>query len=89
MDRVQQEHAILNAWLDNGIDNGVFYGKDEAEEFARDLQAVDISVLNSLYSFWVKGSYTFVNTAIKSCTCGAKHTSNPKFHLSYCELDKK
>ncbi|MBF0298843.1 MAG: hypothetical protein HQK51_08990 [Oligoflexia bacterium] len=22
----------------------------------------------------------------KACTCGAKYTSNPKFHLSYCDL---
>lgn len=22
------------------------------------------------------------------CTCGAKHTSNPKWHMRYCPLDK-
>jgi hypothetical protein len=24
-----------------------------------------------------------------SCSCGAKHTSNPNFHLKYCALNKK
>jgi hypothetical protein len=23
------------------------------------------------------------------CSCGAKHTSNPKYHLSYCDLNEK
>lgn len=23
------------------------------------------------------------------CTCGAEHTSNPSFHLSYCNMEKK
>lgn len=22
----------------------------------------------------------------KQCSCGAKHTSNPKHHLSYCDI---
>jgi hypothetical protein len=25
----------------------------------------------------------------RNCECGAKHTSNPKHHLSYCPLAKK
>lgn len=25
-----------------------------------------------------------INTLFEECTCGAKHTSNPRFHLSYC-----
>ncbi|MBF0314392.1 MAG: hypothetical protein HQK50_00125 [Oligoflexia bacterium] len=25
-------------------------------------------------------------TASRACTCGARHTSNPRFHLSYCDL---
>lgn len=25
----------------------------------------------------------------KECTCGAKHTGNPKYHLPYCKMDNK
>lgn len=25
----------------------------------------------------------------KKCTCGAKHTSFPQFHLDWCDLDNK
>jgi hypothetical protein len=30
-----------------------------------------------------------VESINKICSCGAKHTSNPKFHLSYCDFGKK
>lgn len=29
-----------------------------------------------------------VSSKPESCSCGAKHTSNPKHHLKYCDLNK-
>lgn len=26
------------------------------------------------------------NRSTKTCSCGARHTSNPKFHLKYCNI---
>jgi hypothetical protein len=30
-----------------------------------------------------------ISKADDGCTCGAKHTSNPKYHLVYCDKNKK
>jgi hypothetical protein len=34
------------------------------------------------------GDYTAPEPMLRvsECTCGAKHTSNPRFHLNYCAL---
>jgi hypothetical protein len=31
----------------------------------------------------------FPKIDLDECTCGAKHTSNPNFHLNYCVLNKR
>lgn len=33
--------------------------------------------------------WEFFEESIKSCTCGARHTSRPDYHLDFCDLYKK
>lgn len=88
-------HKILNAWIDQGIDNGVFYGLDEVTELRRDLECASLEHLATSYRFWTgKEMPILLDNVIEEmmaykkpvCTCGAKHTSNPKFHLRYCDI---
>ena len=40
-------------------------------------------------NFYTTVTYIVARECVKrvECSCGAKHTSNPKYHLSYCDLD--
>jgi hypothetical protein len=35
---------------------------------------------------FIDTDYRGTKSRFPECTCGAKHTSNPKFHLSYCDV---
>lgn len=36
-----------------------------------------------------RSPYTFNLLSEKVCTCGSAHTSNPSYHLNYCDLKKE
>ncbi len=46
----------------------------------------DQSELINFYSTIVYRINGPIEKKSNSCTCGAKHTSNPKFHLNFCDI---
>ena len=77
-------------WFDLDSESGVFgyvVGMTHHHD-NKILVCRDSSEITELVDFMdtIVFKYGKLSGRSRKCSCGAKHTSNPKFHLSYCDL---
>jgi hypothetical protein len=71
--------------------NEYSYVMESLGEAFRNSSAYDVEYLDTYEPSWFEKFVQENKTPIiahpkKTCTCGAKHTNNPEFHLNYCDL---